>query len=186
MRVIINDLGVVTHSSDKREISIDTSIDINGDIDFTDANIIGLNLSGSIGATGATGPQGVTGATGATGNVEISGSHIVSIHVGPVIAAGTNQNDATVLPTGNFGYVCRSDSQIKGIVISNNHIVLGMCFIIINDDHSNNNFKLYPPVGGKLNNESVNIRIDVTAGKTLMLTCFDATIGASRWSVVGI
>ena len=61
-----------------------------------------------------------------------------------------------------------------------------MCFIIINDDHSNNNFKLYPPVGGKLNNESVNIRIDVTAGKTLMLTCFDATIGASRWSVVGI
>jgi hypothetical protein len=74
----------------------------------------------------------------------------------------------------------------RSITLTTSHVVLGLNFIIINDDFSNTDFRLYPPSGGKLNDVNIDTHIHVPAGKTLMLTCFDATPGASRWSVIGM
>ena len=206
MRISVTNEGLVTYNDGNLEIKVEVPLDINHTIDFTNANVIGLNNNGQgvtgatgatgsqgpTGATGATGSQGPTGATGATGNVNsitdlhFSGTHTVSIDVGPTNAAGSLQTDAAPLPNGKFAYVCRSDNVNKGIILTTNHAILGLNFIVINDDFSNHNFKLYPPSGGKLNDAVVDGHITISAGKTLMLTCFDATPGSSKWSVIGL
>jgi hypothetical protein len=230
MRIAITNEGLVTYNDGNLEIKVEVPLDINHTIDFTNANVIGLNNNGQgvtgatgatgsqgptgatgatgsqgpTGATGATGSQGPTGATGATGSqgptgatgatgvvgpitdLHFSGTHTVSIDVGPTIAIGSSQSNAAPLPNGKFAYVCRSDNVNKAVVLTTNHAVLGLNFIVINDDFSNFSFKLYPPTGGKLNDVSVDGYIIVAAGKTLMLTCFDATPGSSKWSVIGL
>ncbi len=190
MRITVNEQGIITHSDNKQEISVDINLDINSDIDFTNANIIGLNQSGSgqTGATGLQGNAGPTGPIGATGAIDniTNLSFAGTLDIGPTITAGSNQGNATHLPTGKFAYVCRSDSLNKGIALTTGHVILGLNFIVINDDFSNNDFKLYPPPGGKLNDVNIDAHINVQAGKTLMLTCFNATPGASRWSVIGL
>ena len=206
MRISVTNEGLVTYNDGNLEIKVEVPLDINHTIDFTNANVIGLNNNGQgvTGATGATGSQGPTGATGATGSqgptgatgatgvvgpitdLHFSGTHTVSIDVGPTIAIGSSQSNAAPLPNGKFAYVCRSDNVNKAVVLTTNHAVLGLNFIVINDDFSNFSFKLYPPTGGKLNDVSVDGYIIVAAGKTLMLTCFDATPGSSKWSVIGL
>jgi hypothetical protein len=222
MRITVTSQGLVTHSDTKNEISIDTPVDINSVIDFTNAQVIGLDISGvsngvgptgptgatgstgptgatgstgPTGATGSTGPTGATGSTGPTGatgsidsinNLQFSGLHIISVHTTPIIASGSIQGDAATLPLDKHAVVCRSDLNIKGVRLIDNHVILGLNLIIINDDFSNNNFKLYPPNGGKLNDSAVDSFVEVAKGKSLMITCFDATSGASRWSVIGL
>ena len=194
MRISVTNEGLVTYNDGNLEIKVEVPLDINHTIDFTNANVIGLNNNGQgvTGATGATGSQGPTGATGATGvigpitDLQFSGNHIVSISNIPTIASGSSQNDATILPNGKYAVVCRSDLNTKGVRLTDTHTILGLNLIIINDDHTNNNFKLYPPNGGKLNDSNIDAHIEVVKGKSVMITCFDATIGSSKWSVVGL
>ena len=206
MRISVTNEGLVTYNDGNLEIKVEVPLDINHTIDFTNANVIGLNNNGQgvTGATGATGSQGPTGATGATGSqgptgatgatgvigpitdLQFSGNHIVSISNIPTIASGSSQNDATILPNGKYAVVCRSDLNTKGVRLTDTHTILGLNLIIINDDHTNNNFKLYPPNGGKLNDSNIDAHIEVVKGKSVMITCFDATIGSSKWSVVGL
>lgn len=185
IKTIINDLGVILEESNTTITTIEVNTVFTDTVDFSRVkNIIGL-----FGATGAAGAAGATGATGEAWGINdltFSGTVIVSINIGPTNAAGSNQSNATQLPTGKFAYVCRSDGTNKGIILTIAHVVLGLNFIIINDDYLNTNFRLYPPIGGKLNDASINSQITISAGKTYMLTCFDVTPGASRWSVIGL
>ncbi len=108
-----------------------------------------------------------------------------AINIGPIQASGSSQATAAVLPTGSYIYRCTSDNNIKSFVLSSGHSAyLGMSFIIINDDATNNTFHLYPPVNGKINDGVVNASLLIDRGRSVMLICFD-TGSSPKWGALG-
>lgn len=177
----------------KNDTTTSTTIEYNS-IHSGSTTFLGeVNLSGGMTHSGSTtfnGPvtfnssvSGIPG-VGPLTNVGFSGEFSGSTNIGPTIAAGANQATATALPTGSYIYRCTSDTNTKGIILQEAHKKVGLMFIVINDDATNHNFRLYPTVGGKLNDQAIDGYLDVTKGKSVMLICFDAS-ASPKWGVIG-
>ena len=133
------------------------------------------------------GNQTITGnlssTTSSIGNVSFT--NVFNYSVSSVVtASGTGQSSAQILPGNSSVYLCTSANPARGIKLNTTDAVLGRTFIVINDDASNNNFYLFPPTGGKIDNAAVNNAVTISQGRSAMLICFDATAGSTKWACI--
>lgn len=90
--------------------------------------------------------------------------------------AGSSNTDATLLSFDDFHIVSTGNNN-TGVILppgngSGSGLSAGDTVSVVN--YTGNTLKVYPPLGGKLNNGSANAAISITNTKGVVATCIDS------------
>lgn len=88
-----------------------------------------------------------------------------------ISAAGSTQATATALSLDDL-QVVTTVAASQGVILPS-ILSAGDKIVVANYDASDA-LSLYPPVGGKINNGTLNAAVSITAGKNAVCTCIDS------------
>jgi hypothetical protein len=104
------------------------------------------------------------------------GSEWLPTVVSGLTAAGSTQGTALAIPSGQDCSVLATVASSTGVILPATGVGLGEEYMVAN--HGANAVNVYPPVGGKLGNSSVNTAYSLAAGKTGYFTF----VGLLSWT----
>lgn len=90
--------------------------------------------------------------------------------------AGSSNTDATLLSFDDF-HIISSGANNSGVILppgngSGSSLSAGDTMSVTN--YIGNTLKIYPPLGGKLNNGTANVAISITDKKSVVASCIDS------------
>jgi hypothetical protein len=97
---------------------------------------------------------------------------------GALVAAGTGQSDATLVPSDFSIFTSTTGSNFGARLPASSGNVAQSTDIYVLVNHCGQNMKVYPPTGGTIANGSANAAFTVTNSKTATFYC----LGAGNWA----